>query len=413
LKEVTNGVTTTYTYDNNGNTLTKTVGTAKTTYEWNVENRLVGADTDGDGVNDVTNEYDGDGVRIRQTVAGEETRFLVDKNRDYAQVLEEYTPSKIIKASYIYGHDLISQLRDTERSFYHVDGLGSTRALTDINGLLTDAYAYEAFGEIIKQLGNTQNSYLFAGEQRDPNLGLDYLRARYLDVNSGRFYGRDPFKGFYKNPITLNKYVYANTNPVNIIDPSGLMSLGEINVTLNIQSTLNVGFRFITALERVQTFVSIYESVIVIFGLATNPGSVASISTYLANPEFAKFLTPDFFDNALISLRRNAGRIMLAVAKEHGLVIPKILRKESSAFYFYLPSPPVAIKPPINLPTGLKIGSPKRPVRIFSNSKGSRLFGVGIGGGNSNLQLFRMDYGPYNHVDGSTVWQDPPFHYHV
>jgi RHS repeat-associated protein len=221
LKEVTNGVTTTYAYDNNGNTLTKTIGTAKTTYEWNVENRLFGADTDGDGVNDVTNEYDGDGVRIRQTVAGEETRFLVDKNRDYAQVLEEYTPSKIIKASYVYGHDLISQLRDTKGSFYHVDGLGSTRVLTDINGLLTDAYVYEAFGEMIKQLGNTQNSYLFAGEQRDPNLGLDYLRARYLDVNSGRFFGRDPFKGFYKNPITLNKYVYANSNSVNIIDPSG------------------------------------------------------------------------------------------------------------------------------------------------------------------------------------------------
>ena len=221
LKEVTNGVTTTYSYDNNGNTLTKTVGTEKTTYEWDIENRLVGADTDGDGVNDVTNVYDGDGVRIRQTVAGEETRFLVDKNRDYAQVLEEYTPSNIIKASYVYGHDLISQSRDTERSFYHVDGLGSTRALTDINGLLTDAYAYVAFGKIVKQLGNTQNSYLFAGEQRDLNLGLDYLRARYLDFYSGRFYGRDPFIGLYRNPVTLNKYIYANSNPVNIIDPSG------------------------------------------------------------------------------------------------------------------------------------------------------------------------------------------------
>jgi RHS repeat-associated protein len=221
LNEVTNGVTTTYTYDNNGNTLIKTVGTAKTTYEWDIENRLVGADTDGDGVNDVTNVYDDDGVRIRQTVAGEETRFLVDKNRDYAQVLEEYTPSKIVKTSYIYGYDLISQLRDAKRSFYHVDGLGSTRALTDINGLLTDVYAYEASGEIIKQLGTTHNSYLFAGEQRDPNIGLDYLRARYLDVNSGRFYGRDPFKGLHKNPITLNKYIYAGNNPSNFTDPSG------------------------------------------------------------------------------------------------------------------------------------------------------------------------------------------------
>jgi RHS repeat-associated protein len=159
----------------------------------------------------------------------------VDKNRDYAQVLEEYTPSKIIKASYIYGNDLISQLRNSQRSFYHVDGLGSTRALTDSNGLVSDRYAYEAFGEIIKQLGNTQNLYLFAGEQRDPNLGLDYLRARYLDVNSGRFYGRDPFKGILTLPDSLHPYIYTKNNPINLIDPSGKffgllapVSIGEI-----------------------------------------------------------------------------------------------------------------------------------------------------------------------------------------
>lgn len=221
LKEVANGVTTTYTYDSNGNILTKTVGTATTTYQWNVENRLIGADTDGDGINDVTNEYDGDGVRIRQTLAGEETRFLLDKNRDYAQVLEEYTPSNIINASYVYGHDLISQSRDTERSFYHVDGLGSTRALTDVNGLITDSYSYEAFGEITKQLGNTQNSYLFAGEQRDTLLGLDYLRARYLDFNSGRFLSRDGFAGILTLPLSAHKYIYCHDNPVIHTDPSG------------------------------------------------------------------------------------------------------------------------------------------------------------------------------------------------
>ena len=230
LKEVTNGVTTTYTYDNNGNTLSKTTGTDKVNYQWNAENRLIGLDNNGDGVNDVTNKYDGDGIRISQKVNGDETRFLVDKNRDYAQVLQEYTPSKIIKASYVYGHDLISQLRNSQRSFYHVDGLGSTRALTDSNGLVSDRYAYEAFGEIIKQLGNTQNLYLFAGEQRDPSLGLDYLRARYLDVSTGRFVSRDSFVGFQVNPVTLHKYIYANADSVNNIDPSGNITLAQINV---------------------------------------------------------------------------------------------------------------------------------------------------------------------------------------
>ncbi|NCT42819.1 MAG: RHS famlily protein, partial [Microcystis aeruginosa G11-09] len=252
LKEVTNGVTTNYTYDNNGNTLSKTTGTDKVNYQWNAENRLVGLDNNGDGVNEITNKYDSDGIRISQIVNGEETRFLVDKNRDYAQVLEEYTPSKIIKASYIYGNDLISQLRNNQRSFYHVDGLGSTRALTDINGLVSDRYAYEAFGEIIKQLGNTKNLYLFAGEQRDPNLGLDYLRARYLDVSTGRFIRKDTYEGRINEPQTLNLYIYAHANPANIIDPTGLFGLGDISAAYTIRDILaniqiDFGFNLLSA----------------------------------------------------------------------------------------------------------------------------------------------------------------------
>jgi hypothetical protein len=35
-----------------------------------------------------------------------------------------------------------------------------------------------------------------------------------------------------------------------------------------------------------------------------------------------------------------------------------------------------------------------------------------------NIQFFRMDYGPYNHVPGEDganhdTWQDGQFHYHV
>jgi RHS repeat-associated protein len=239
LEEITDGVTTTYTYDNNGNTLSKTEGTETVNYQWDGENRLIGVDTDGDGTNDIVNQYDGDGIRVSQTVNGEETRFLVDKNRDYAQVLEEYTPSKIIKAAYVYGNDLISQVRDNQRSFYHVDGLGSTRALTDLNGAVTDSYAYEAFGEIIKQLGNTNNLYLFAGEQRDPNIGLDYLRARYYNQQTGRFTSRDIILGTLLNPVTQNRYTYVYNNPVIWIDPSGnIATLGEVLSVLNIRSNL-------------------------------------------------------------------------------------------------------------------------------------------------------------------------------
>jgi large repetitive protein len=235
LKEVNNSIDTIYTYDSNGNTLSKTTGADKLSYQWDAENRLIGVDKNGDGINDVTNQYDSDGIRVAQTVNGVETRFLVDKNRDYAQVLEEYSPSKVIKVGYVYGNDLISQIRDGQQSFYHVDGLGSTRTLTDINGLVTDTYDYEAFGKIVQKLGIVNNSYLFAGEQRDSSTGLDYLRARYLDIGTGRFYGRDPFGGIIFRPITLHKYVYAGLNPVNFVDPTGrFFSLAEFPAVQNI-----------------------------------------------------------------------------------------------------------------------------------------------------------------------------------
>ena len=223
LTEVAGGVTTTYGYDDNGNTLSRTNATDQVFYDWDFENRLVAADTDGDGTDDVEYQYDADGIRVSSETGGEQTRFLIDTNQPYAQVIEEYTPGGVIKVSYVHGLDLISQNRpaDTGKSFYHVDGLGSTRALTNASGLVTDRYIYDAFGRTIGQVGSTGNVYLFAGEQRDVATGLDYLRARWMNTGVGRFYGMDPFEGTFRLPLSLNPFVYGHGNPVSNIDPSG------------------------------------------------------------------------------------------------------------------------------------------------------------------------------------------------
>ena len=67
---------------------------------------------------------------------------------------------------------------------------------------------------------------------------MEYLRARYYDQNTGRFNRLDPFEGNNEDPQSLHKYAYAHCDPVNGIDPSGEMSLGEFNVSASIQSTL-------------------------------------------------------------------------------------------------------------------------------------------------------------------------------
>ncbi|WP_293313893.1 putative Ig domain-containing protein [Microcoleus sp. PH2017_08_TRC_O_A] len=221
-----------YGYDANGNTKTRTKKDAAdnvvetVTYNWNQENRLVGVT----GPNlSVSYAYDTDGVRVSKTVNGVETDYLVDKNRDYAQVLSE-SVNGVVAASYVYGLDLISQERGVNDSYYLVDGLGSTRGLTDGNGVVTDTYTYDAFGNLIASAGNVENDYLFAGEQFDEDLGQYYLRQRYYNPSVGRFTRVDSYEGRRSDPMSRHDYLYAHANPVSYIDPSGLSTtMGELN----------------------------------------------------------------------------------------------------------------------------------------------------------------------------------------
>lgn len=132
--------------------------------------------------------------------------------------------------NYSHGLDLISQNRDGQVSYYLTDGLGSTRALADGTGNITDTYDYNAYGQLIDSSGATDNSYLYTGEQFDSSLNNYYLRARYYDPNNGRFTTMDTFRGWSTRPLSLNKYIYGHASPTYYSDPSGrFVSLGGLS----------------------------------------------------------------------------------------------------------------------------------------------------------------------------------------
>ena len=109
-------------------------------------------------------------------------------------------------------------------SVYLYDGHGSVVGLANENGKVTDTYAYDAFGNLLKSKGSTKNCYRYCGEQFDETTGLYYLRARYMDTSTGRFISQDTYQGTINDPISLHKYLYANANPVTYSDPSGYMT---------------------------------------------------------------------------------------------------------------------------------------------------------------------------------------------
>ncbi|OZG70938.1 hypothetical protein BTA51_22790 [Hahella sp. CCB-MM4] len=213
-----------YRYDANGNTLTETEDGVSKTYTYNAKNQLTAATQGG---NRTTYGYNVDGIRTQKTDGALSTNYVVDSNRDYAQVLQEIT-NGTKQVSYVYGDDLLSQARNGNQSYYVYDGLGSVRSLTDTTGAETDTYQYDAFGILLASTGTTENDYRYTGEQYDAGLDQYYLRARYYDQGVGRFTQMDTWMGVNSDPVTLHKYMYANSDPVMYTDPTGNFSIGSL-----------------------------------------------------------------------------------------------------------------------------------------------------------------------------------------
>jgi RHS repeat-associated protein len=223
-----------YGWDNNGNLTSKSVGNITTFFGWDAENRLikvaqgVSADT---ATLVASYTYDAQGNRVSRTVSGTTTSYLVDPTFDYARVVEEVNsdqPAEI--ARYTWGLNLINQSHGSQVMYYHQDGLSSTKVQTDGAGMPHNPRSYDAFGSAESE--HIQAAIEFSGEYFDDKIGLQYNRARWLDLSTGRFVSQDQYQGAPSAPVTLNKFLYADADPVNKTDPSGAFSITEQSATL-------------------------------------------------------------------------------------------------------------------------------------------------------------------------------------
>jgi RHS repeat-associated protein len=85
----------------------------------------------------------------------------------------------------------------------------------------TDSYDYDAFGNEFTVSGMTPDEMMYRGEQYDSDLGLYYLRARYMNPLSGRFMSRDAEPGDRLDPKTMHRYLYAGGDSIDMVDPTG------------------------------------------------------------------------------------------------------------------------------------------------------------------------------------------------
>lgn len=166
LTETTGGTVTTYAYDANGNQVSKTTGGSTTTYAWDWNNRLLAVSASG---NSTAYAYDGDGNRINKTQNSVNTKYINDVALSLVQVLQETDNAGTIQASYTYGQGLISMNKAGVNVFYHTDGLGSTRQLTNSAGALAASYTYDSFGNVISQYAGGNMASILVEEKRAVN----------------------------------------------------------------------------------------------------------------------------------------------------------------------------------------------------------------------------------------------------
>jgi len=102
--------------------------------------------------------------------------------------------------------------------------LWNVRATVDGVQAITSTLTTEAFGNAVAQWGSSANPYRFAGAwgyRDDGDAGLFYVGARYYDPAVGRWTSADKWLGDLYRPLSLNRYLYCEDEPVNRVDPSG------------------------------------------------------------------------------------------------------------------------------------------------------------------------------------------------
>jgi RHS repeat-associated protein len=165
--------------------------------------------------------YNGLGDRIQLTTSGETEYFVPDIAIGLTQVLSDSDGN-----TYLYGIGRIGEYSASDGWAYHLgDALGSLRQLTDESGAVTLSKSYQPYGEVLSSVGDAASSYGFTGEFTDTYIKLIYLRSRYYSPASGRFTTRDTWQGDYNRPLSLNRWNYVESNPVNFTDPSGRICL--------------------------------------------------------------------------------------------------------------------------------------------------------------------------------------------
>jgi RHS repeat-associated protein len=230
-----------YAYDPAGNRLTEQVGASNHTATYNALNQISTSTAPGASR---TNDWDAMDRLVAVNTGNQRTEFTYDGLSRLASLRRLTNGIEASFRRFVWCGQDICEERDaagavTKRfydqgmkveaspatgSYYYTrDHLGSIREVTDAGGTVRARYAYDPYGRRTRLTGDLEADFGFAGMFWSSEAGLSLTHYRAYDPQLGRWLSRDPLEDaeMKEGP---NLYAYVANNPVNLIDPDGLMS---------------------------------------------------------------------------------------------------------------------------------------------------------------------------------------------
>lgn len=213
FNKLTSTATANYTYDANGNMLSKSDSSGFWTYGWDFENRIHSARKNN---KIVRYQYDALGRRVSRQ--GKSVGATAKYTYDGLDVVLDDGSEGVVKYQNGLGiDDKLKMVVDGQAKYFLQDHLGSSVGFTNTSGAFSEQISSDSFGNGTNPTFSSR--YQYTGREFDPFTGLHSYRARWYDSNLGRFISEDPIG---LNGGDINLYAYVGNRPNRFTDPLGL-----------------------------------------------------------------------------------------------------------------------------------------------------------------------------------------------
>ncbi len=221
-------LSTTFTYDPNGNQLTG-LGRNITWTSYNMPASIT------QGTNTIQFQHDVDHQRVIQIAPDGTTTIYINafgvstelfaagtsaaRWTDYLSVGNAKVGMRIVNIA----------AATVSTRYFHTDHLGSVSVITDENGVVVERLSYDAWGKRRFASGaddptgsiTSQSPRGFTGEEQLDTVALVHLNGRVYDPLVGRMISADPTVPDPLNAQAWNRYSYVGNDPLAFTDPSG------------------------------------------------------------------------------------------------------------------------------------------------------------------------------------------------